>query len=1037
MKLFKRTLAVLLSLVMTASLGSSFSPSVYAFGEENLADATVDNEGTYFIRTSSFAVMPTNSRPGWVYVSLFDKTNSDSQKWVFTRNGDNYVIKNAGTNFTLHYGEGVKDAHVDQNGYDGTDYYKWKLKRVTSGTYNGKYMLQAVRKDGSGNPVYATYSENKRGVELYLKNLNTSDPGNQVFDLEKTANVNSAPTQSKANEIGQGYLNKYLVDTTQSNGSTKKSLGGGFWVGAELCEMMLDGYENFGDNRYRSAFESSYADELDNIGNRYSYWTAMTEEDWAANPFNDDITWLVLASVRAYLLFGNENSGFTKYLDYAKRNYQTVVDRGTKSDGSIRWSHEDGRGDGSNSCINGPLTVAACYLGQATGDESYYTKAKEVHAAQRRLMVNTETGQVYDTASNTWPSCYNQGTWIGACTMLYLHYHEQEYLNDAVKAMDYLVKKGGHFTDNYGVLQQENNTDGDLAAFRSILMRYVRHFITDMRPYVDTSSYLKWMHTNATVIYNNKNNSNLIKNPFQNATRNDEDYKSTGMAGGVALMLNVPKFGANDVTRDAYNTIEAEDLDYVHKAITENTGDSAGGGAQIAGTQNGYYSTYNNVIFNDKGAGKATFRVATISDSAKIEIRLDNPNGQLLGTANLPNTGGWGNFQTVSTDIASVTGNKTICLVYKGSGYLVNLNWFKFEEPVPETTTSDVPEGFTKAKNDVWDNLGAWNYLFVTGWTGANGSYKNGSNLNDVSIYIKNQNKELWGTQLKPNITLEAGETYEYTFKFNTTAANNIIVNEDIAEGVSNTLINTQMNVGDNTYTGKFTTQNGNESIVIGIGDLDNGATFTVKEFTLKKQEKPTTTQAPTTQVITQKPTEADPSVINVSSGVEINGYQISDRVGGMRTVYTLGSKINGQNVTERGLVYGLSNNIKDTELYLNSPSSYVRSYAATNNGKLNSVVSDKIKDGSSYAMTMKFSVGSSLEFTTGWSIRAYAKLSDGTIVYSDVHRYTIFDIADTMYTQNVMNNESAHNYLYNSILTVVRPTYAKINFDPNNSIVH
>ena len=52
--------------------------------------------------------------------------------------------------------------------------------------------------------------------------------------------------------------------------------------------------------------------------------------------------------------------------------------RGTegRTDGLIRWSHENGRGDGTTSCINGPATVGAYYLAIATGDDSYYTKAK-------------------------------------------------------------------------------------------------------------------------------------------------------------------------------------------------------------------------------------------------------------------------------------------------------------------------------------------------------------------------------------------------------------------------------------------------------------------------------------------------------------------------------------------------------------------------------------------------------------------------------------------------------------------------------------
>ena len=51
------------------------------------------------------------------------------------------------------------------------------------------------------------------------------------------------------------------------------------------------------------------------------------------------------------------------------------------NNGMLIWNMD--AGDGSLSCINGPAAVAACYLGMATGDESYFTKAKTVYDAWR------------------------------------------------------------------------------------------------------------------------------------------------------------------------------------------------------------------------------------------------------------------------------------------------------------------------------------------------------------------------------------------------------------------------------------------------------------------------------------------------------------------------------------------------------------------------------------------------------------------------------------------------------------------------------
>lgn len=202
---------------------------------------------------------------------------------------------------------------------------------------------------------------------------------------------------------------------------------------------------------------------------------------------------------------------------------------------------EEGRGTGSNSCINGPATVAACYLAITTGREDYYYDlARRIHAGQKSKMYDASNGQVWDTPDNKWPSTYNQGTWIGASVMLFEHFHDQSYLTDAKMAMDFVVNKGGHFTDNYGILQQENDpSHGDLRVFRSILFRYMRRFIKSLGDRVDVNPYKEWLRNNAKVTYNNRNNIGVVQTPFNHATANDMDYESAGMSGGVSLAFNM------------------------------------------------------------------------------------------------------------------------------------------------------------------------------------------------------------------------------------------------------------------------------------------------------------------------------------------------------------------------------------------------------------------------------------------------------------------------------------------------------------------
>ena len=82
-----------------------------------------------------------------------------------------------------------------------------------------------------------------------------------------------------------------------------------------------------------------------------------------------------------------------------------------------------------------------------------------------------------------------------------------------------------------------------------------------------------------------------------------------------------------------------------------------------------------------------------------------------------------------------------------------------------------------------------------------------------------------------------------------------------------------------------------------------------------------------------------------------------------------------------------------------------------------------------SYAMTMQFVNQSTLEWTTTWKIKAYAKLSDGTYVYTDDVTYKIYDIADELYKKCSSNNETAHKKLFENILFKVDKSYAEIEF--------
>jgi len=174
-------------------------------------------------------------------------------------------------------------------------------------------------------------------------------------------------------------------------------------------------------------------------------------------------------------------------------------------------------------------------------------------------------------------------------------------------------------------------------------------------------------------------------------------------------------------------------------------------------------------------------------------------------------------------------------------------------------------------------------------------------------------------------------------------------------------------------------------------------------------------------------------SALPTTNNIEINGFQISPVAGGIRTVYSVDSTVNGQAVTEVGLVYGIDlEGYSAADMYVGSTSECVYSYAATAEGQLETAFSKS----KSYAMTMTFAAMTTAAYNVSYYTRAYAKLADGTYVYTDIEKYSTFEVASRLYDNNMMNTYAGHTYLYNNILTVVDPNYKAVDFNWGNTVV-
>ncbi len=103
------------------------------------------------------------------------------------------------------------------------------------------------------------------------------------------------------------------------------------------------------------------------------------------------------------------------------------------------------------------------------------------------------------------------------------------------------------------------------------------------------------------------------------------------------------------------------------------------GGMNIGFIQNGDYVKVSGVDFGE-GAGSFTASVASAGNGGKIEIHLDSVSGPVVGTCNVPATGGWQTWTEVSCDVSGADGKHDVFFKFSGGeSYLFNVDWWQFE----------------------------------------------------------------------------------------------------------------------------------------------------------------------------------------------------------------------------------------------------------------------------------------------------------------------------------------------------------------------
>ncbi len=90
------------------------------------------------------------------------------------------------------------------------------------------------------------------------------------------------------------------------------------------------------------------------------------------------------------------------------------------------------------------------------------------------------------------------------------------------------------------------------------------------------------------------------------------------------------------------------------------------GGECVGWIAHGNWLKYEGIDFGER-TERLEIRAASATRGGTIEVRLDGPEGTLLGACEVPNTGGWQSWRSFNVNFSPVSGVNTVCLVFKSN----------------------------------------------------------------------------------------------------------------------------------------------------------------------------------------------------------------------------------------------------------------------------------------------------------------------------------------------------------------------------------
>ena len=119
--------------------------------------------------------------------------------------------------------------------------------------------------------------------------------------------------------------------------------------------------------------------------------------------------------------------------------------------------------------------------------------------------------------------------------------------------------------------------------------------------------------------------------------------------------------------------VQAEAYSSMSGVATEATTDTDGG-SNVGFIEAGDWMAYNGINFPATGSYRIEYRVASLSGGGRLSLDL-NAGATVLGTVDIPATGGWQSWTTVSHTVNVTAGTYNVGIYAQAGGW--NFNWFR------------------------------------------------------------------------------------------------------------------------------------------------------------------------------------------------------------------------------------------------------------------------------------------------------------------------------------------------------------------------